>query len=106
MILYGFQYGESMSKEIVIENINTASALGVALKRLRKNAGMSQEQLASQLNMRQATISDLENGRGTLESLFKIVQALKINLGTSNVSSLKKVAQSSKAKKVLDLLKD
>lgn len=95
-----------MSKEIVIENINTPKTLGVALKRLRKNSGISQDRLASLLNMRQATISDLENGRGTLESLFKVIQALKINLGLSNLNSPKEKGSRSKVRKILNLLND
>ncbi|PIP93308.1 MAG: transcriptional regulator [Bdellovibrio sp. CG12_big_fil_rev_8_21_14_0_65_39_13] len=95
-----------MSKDIVIENINTPTAFGVALKRLRKNSGVSQDQLAHLLNMRQATISDIENGRGTLESLFKVIQALKINLVLSNSSFTKDKDHKSKARKILDLLND
>lgn len=95
-----------MDKEIIIENIKTPASLGIAIKRLRKNKGISQDQLANLLNMRQATISDIENGRGTLESLFKVIQALKINLGLSNLSSTKEKNHNSKARKVLDLLSD
>lgn len=95
-----------MVKDILIENINTPEMLGVALKRLRKNSGMSQDQLAKIINMRQATISDLENGRGTLESLFKVIQALKLNLALTNLSTTKERGRNSKARKILDLLND
>lgn len=95
-----------MNKDIQIENINTPEMLGVALKRLRKNSGMSQDQLANTINIRQATISDLENGRGTLESLFKVIQALKLNLSLSNLNSTKERDRNSKARKILDLLND
>ncbi|PIP88853.1 MAG: hypothetical protein COV38_10790 [Bdellovibrionales bacterium CG11_big_fil_rev_8_21_14_0_20_38_13] len=95
-----------MSKDILIENINTPEILGVALKRLRKNSGMSQDQLANIINMRQATISDIENGRGTLESLFKVIQALKINLSLSNLNTTKERSRDSKARKMIDLLND
>ena len=95
-----------MAKDILIENINTPEMLGVALKRLRKNTGMSQDQLASMINMRQATISDLENGRGTLDSLFKVIQALKLNVVLSNVNKTKEKTQNSKTRKILDLLND
>lgn len=95
-----------MSEEITIENINTPQALGVALKRLRKKMGKSQEELARIIDMRQATISDLESGRGTLESLFKIVQALKINIVLSNQTSIAKSNKKSKAREVIDLLSD
>lgn len=95
-----------MSKEIIIENINSTVALGVALKRFRKNKGMSQDQLAKLLNMRQATVSGIENGRGTLESFFKIVQLLKINLALSNLSSIREKSRNSKVGKMLNLLND
>ena len=95
-----------MAKDILIENINTPEMLSVALKRLRKNSGMSQDQLANIINMRQATISDLENGRGTLESLFKVIQALKLNLVLSNLNTTKARGSNSKPRKILDLLND
>ncbi len=95
-----------MAKDILIENINTPEMLGVALRRLRKNSGMSQDQLANAVNMRQATISDIENGRGTLESLFKVIQALKINLVLSNLNTTKERSRNSKARKILDMLND
>lgn len=73
-----------MIKELSIENIKTASQLGVALKRLRKASGLTQTQLAEQINIRQATISEVESGRGTLDSFLKIVQALGLYLTLGN----------------------
>lgn len=96
-----------MDKDIQIQNINTSKALGIALKRLRKNSNMSQDQLAKILDMRQATISDIENGRGTLDSLFKVIQALKVNLSLSNnSSSSKSTKNNSKTRSILNLLND
>ena len=95
-----------MSKKIMIENINTPNALGVALRRMRKNAGVSQEQLAKLMDMRQGTVSDLENGRGSLESLFKIIQALRINLGVANSPFCERSSGDSKTKSLLKLLSD
>jgi len=95
-----------MSKELLIEHINTPEMLGVAVKRLRKNSGLSQDQVAKLVNIRQATVSDLENGRGTLESLFKVIQALKLNLALSNKSTLNTERVESRAKEVLNLLKN
>jgi HTH-type transcriptional regulator / antitoxin HipB len=95
-----------MEKDIIVEHIKTVAELGIALKRLRKNSNLTQEQLAKKLSMRQATISDLENGRGTLESFLKIIQALKINLALSNVSRTKNQDARSKVRKVLNLLND
>ena len=69
-----------MSNQLVIDNINTPEKLGVALKRLRKSKGLTQDDLAKSVNIRQATVSDVENGRGTIETFIKIVQALKVNM--------------------------
>ena len=64
--------GEKMKKELTIENINTGNLLGVALKRLRKQRELSQEELARGIGIRQATVSDIENGRGgSLETFLK-----------------------------------
>ena len=59
------------------------SHLGLAIKRIRKKKGLSQTDLANKMGMRQPTISDIENGRGTLDSFLKIIQALNINLSLS-----------------------
>jgi transcriptional regulator with XRE-family HTH domain len=95
-----------MKTDLTIENINTSSMLGVALKRHRKQVGISQDELAKVVNMRQATISDLENGRGTLDSFFKVIQVLKVNVVFSNQKTLQKRAGKTKAKMIIDLLDD
>ena len=95
-----------MKTDLTIENINTSSMLGVALKRHRKQAGMSQDELAKVVSMRQATISDLENGRGTLHSFFKLSQILKINVVFSNQRLLQRKDDKTKARKIIDLLDD
>lgn len=90
-----------MEKELLIEQVNTSKKLGVALKRLRKAKGLTQTELAGQINVRQATISDFENGRGgTIETLLKIIQALKVNMAMSNKAKIKASSKSS----VMDLL--
>ncbi len=88
-----------------INNINTPNKAGLALKRLRKSKNLSQADLAKMMNMRQPTISDVENGKGTLESFFKIIQALKLNLELSYPHD-KKSGGSEKIKKVLAYLED
>ncbi len=94
-----------MKKELSIENINTTEKLGVALKRLRKLNGMSQSELANLMGMRQPTISDIENGNGgTLDSFFKIIQALKLNVALSNMSNISKENKKTKAQEVIDLM--
>lgn len=95
------------SASLKIDNINTAEKAGLALKRLRKMKNLSQADLAKIMNMRQPTISDVESGKGTLDSFFKIVQALKVNLELSNqVESKAKGSGKSKVKKALSYLED
>ncbi len=80
---------ENSKKSISVENIKDPKELGVAIRRLRKHRGFSQSELAKKTGMIQATVSNIENGHGTLESFFKMIQVLKINLAISN-ESLKK----------------
>ena len=75
-----------MENQIVIENINTSKKLGVALKRLRKLKGFTQADLAEKVNIRQATVSDAENGKGNIDTFIKLIQALKVNMALSNTS--------------------
>lgn len=85
-----------------IDYVNTPEKAGLALKRLRKLKDLSQVDLAKMMNMRQPTISDVEKGKGTLDSFFKIVQALKINIEISNsISSTVHTGGKSKIKKLL-----
>ncbi|MFZ4713137.1 MAG: helix-turn-helix transcriptional regulator [Bacteriovoracaceae bacterium] len=94
-------------EKLKIENINTAEKAGLALKRLRKIKNLSQADLAKMMNMRQPTISDVESGKGTLDSFFKIVQALKVNLELSNQSACKtKGGSKSRVQKVLGYFED
>jgi transcriptional regulator with XRE-family HTH domain len=69
-----------------IDHINTAEKLGIAIKRLRKASGLSQEELAARIKIRQPTLSEIENGGGSIDSLFKIIQGLKLNLTLSNMT--------------------
>ncbi len=91
---------------LIIENIKDPKSLGLGIKRLRKIAGLSQIELAKKTGMIQATISGLENGRGTIESFFKVIQVLRINLCLSNTSleSLRP-SSSTKARSVWEKLK-
>lgn len=94
-----------MKNDLQIGHIKTPADLGLALKRLRKNAGISQTELSRLMNMRQPTISDIENGRGTLESFFKIVQALKLNISVGN-GNLDREPKNKKIKDMINLLQD
>lgn len=93
-----------MTKELIIEHIKTPQQLGLAIKRFRKQKGMSQAQLADFMNMRPATVSDVENGKGTLKSLFKIVQVLQVNFIVASHSWPKAKGGKSKARGIVDIL--
>ena len=59
----------------------TPKQLGAELRRYRKKRGLTQAQLSSRIEKRQATISTLESaGNGTLETLFAILSALDLEL--------------------------
>lgn len=61
--------------------IRTARDLGLALRRARRAAGLTQRQLGDRIGLRQATVSTLENGEGaTLETVFAVLTALKLEL--------------------------
>jgi transcriptional regulator with XRE-family HTH domain len=95
-----------MPNHLNIANIKTPDQLGLAVRRLRKHIGLSQGELSKLINMRQPTISDIENGRGTLDSLFRIIQALEINLSLNSQATSEIETKSSKISDMLDLLKD
>ena len=59
-----------------------ARLLAGSVRRLRLEAGLSQEELAQAADVRQALISEVERGEAnpTLESLTKIANALKVQL--------------------------
>jgi transcriptional regulator with XRE-family HTH domain len=90
-----------------IEHINTPQKLGLAVKRLRKISGLSQEELAQKIKVRQPTLSDVENGRGTIESLFKIIQGLQLNLSLAVEGSIakEKTTGDNNAQKALEYLR-
>ena len=83
-----------------IDYLNTGKKLGLALKRARKEKGFSQMSLAEKTQLKQKTISAIESGKGTLESLFKIIQVLQVNLSVETGSMTKR----SHAQEILDLL--
>lgn len=60
----------------------TPRQLGMILRRRRKEAGLSQETLASRIRLRQATVSDLENSASNarLGTVFDALAALDLEL--------------------------
>ena len=61
--------------------MDLAVAFGVVLRRLRIDAGLTQEQLGFEAELRRTYISVLELGQQqpSLTTIFKLAQALKIN---------------------------
>lgn len=61
--------------------IRSPQALGNAVRRARRAAGLTQKGLGARANLRQATISNLEKGEGaTLDTLFAVMTCLKLEL--------------------------
>jgi HTH-type transcriptional regulator/antitoxin HipB len=61
--------------------IRSSQALGTALRQARLNAGLTQKELGQRTNLRQATISALENGESaTLDTVFAVMTFLKLEL--------------------------
>jgi transcriptional regulator with XRE-family HTH domain len=65
--------------------------LGAAIKRLRINAGLSQQELASMAGVHRTYLSDMENGRRnvTLEILHRVASGLNVKL--SKLTSLAEI---------------
>jgi HTH-type transcriptional regulator/antitoxin HipB len=61
--------------------VRSPKSLGDALRRARRAAGLTQAELGRRTNLRQATISGLENGEGaTLDTLFAVLTALRLDV--------------------------
>jgi len=60
----------------------TTKQLGAAIRRRRRNTNMSQTELGSKTNLRQATISALESGeeRTQLHTLMDVISALGLEI--------------------------
>ncbi len=66
----------------------TSKQIGAALRRRRRSAGLSQSELGAKTNLRQATISALENGQpGTkLRTLVDVMVALDLEMAVRDRS--------------------
>lgn len=61
--------------------IRSAKTLGGSFREARRAAGLTQADLGLKTGLRQATISSLESGEGgTLESMFKVLTVLKLDI--------------------------
>jgi HTH-type transcriptional regulator/antitoxin HipB len=66
----------------VVSVVRIPSQMGAAIRRQRKLMGLSQTQLGEKTNLRQATISELEGGKGgiQLKTLTDVLAALDLEL--------------------------
>jgi len=65
--------------------IRSPKSFGQALRRARRAAGLTQAELGARTQLRQATISNLENGEGaTLETVFAVLTTLKLDITLSD----------------------
>lgn len=62
--------------------IRSPKQLGAVIRRARQSKGLTQTQVARRAGMRQATISEIENGRSGIsqDSLFALLAALDLTL--------------------------
>ncbi|QTC92155.1 helix-turn-helix domain-containing protein [Brevundimonas goettingensis] len=60
--------------------VRSEKQLAAAIRRFRRLADMTQGDLATKASKRQATISNLESGSGTLETLFAALGALELEI--------------------------
>jgi HTH-type transcriptional regulator/antitoxin HipB len=62
--------------------VRTSKQIGAAIRRHRRNIGLSQAELGARINLRQATISALERGEpGTeLRTLIDVMAALGLEM--------------------------
>jgi HTH-type transcriptional regulator/antitoxin HipB len=60
----------------------TEKQLGAILRRVRKNAGLTQGKLGEKIHLRQATVSRLESGEPALQlhTLMEVLSALNLEL--------------------------
>ena len=70
--------GERMSEQIA----RSEKQLGAILRRVRKQAGMSQSDLGKHIHLRQGTVSRLEAGAAAvqLHTLMAVLSALNLEL--------------------------
>lgn len=78
-----------MEDQIMQQLTRSSKPFGAAIARQRKAKGLTQSSLASKVNTRQATISDLENGKGgtRLDIVFAILAALDLDIALQARSS-------------------
>ena len=66
--------------------------LGNLIRSIRKENGLTQTQLAEKVNLRQATISDIENGQSSYTDLiFKILNVLGVQVKIEKIAKDEKV---------------
>ncbi len=73
------------------KKLRTTAEIGKLVRETRKKQGISQEQLAGVAGTGTRLISDLENGKGTLQvdKMIKVVEALGLGIYALNRQEVK-----------------
>jgi transcriptional regulator with XRE-family HTH domain len=71
------------------ERVHSGREMGAVVRRLRRSARLSQQELADRANVARSAIQKLEEGRGTvtLETVFGILTALSTDLAVLSRSA-------------------
>lgn len=66
----------------MVEIVRSPKSLGVALRRRRRELGLTQRELAARAGLRQGTISQVENGLETmkLRTVMDLLRALELEI--------------------------
>ncbi len=81
MVLHGRRKAKSVAQKVQIGTSEVA-AVGSRLRRLRKERGLTQAELARQIGIQQSDLSRMEKGeyRVSLDNLFKILGVFDLDL--------------------------
>lgn len=83
-------------------SITPHAALGVALRRIRRDAGLSQETLGLESGVQRNFISLIETGQNqpTITTIFRLAAALRIKASDLVVAAEREMASNRKARRV------
>ncbi len=76
---------------------HTAGDLGELIRRIRKERGLTQTELAERANIARGALQKLERGRGTItiETFLKLLHAMSLDLALSDRVQSRDVGQRS-----------
>jgi HTH-type transcriptional regulator/antitoxin HipB len=69
--------------------ITTSKILGRVLRKNRRELGLTQSQVGSKFNIRQASISKIESGSGgvSIDTVFRLLSALNLEMSLQSRDS-------------------